>query len=107
MSFIVWQDDDERQNKEMVKEYLKKLCESGSLAIDEELKTHQAATRMDWGKSPPKHLLNLKYSRVEAWKNDQFAQASKLQQEVEDIKKQRNEIHKEVDDFYAKWHPDL
>lgn len=101
MSFIVWKDDN--LSLEMVDGHFKKTCELGSLRLDEQFKSHEAAIRMKLAESPLEHLLHLKYSRIEAFKNDQIAQASKLQQEVEDIKKKRNEIEKEVNKFDVKW----
>lgn len=85
---LSFEDEDIRQSREMAK----KMCELGNLRIDAAFKSHEAYERLMLSKTPPDLLLGLKSSRVDAFKNDQFTKASKLQQEVEENKKKQEEI---------------
>lgn len=68
--------DDGQSLKGGIEEYYRKFCEVASLSIDQQLKKLEADRRMELAKSPPEHLLHLKYS-LNSLKHPNFNKKSK------------------------------
>lgn len=91
MSFIICKDDDDPSKWSPSK----KVCELTSLFKDKRMKSYEAIVRPRFAEKIAKEELgDLPYSDVEAFKNDQIAKASKLQEEIKAIKKKEDEILK-------------